>query len=69
MTFKIGFIGDIRNCEIIRQPIFNETITTYVHIVVDVMQLTLAEVTAKVGDDIVATARIKVGLIDKEPTD
>lgn len=68
-SVKIGFIGDIRNCEIIRQPIFNETITTYVHIVVDVMQLTLAEVTAKVGDDIVATARIKVGLIDKEPTD
>lgn len=68
-SVKIGFIGDIRNCEIIRQPIFNETITTYVHIVVDVMQLTLAEVTAKVGDEIVATARIKVGLIDKEPTD
>ena len=61
---KIGFIGDIRNCDIMRQPRCGETLTTYVHIVEDVFNMTLAEVCSKVNDEIIASARVKIALVD-----
>lgn len=61
---KIGFIGDIRNCDIMRQPRCGETLTTYVHIVEDVFNMTLAEVCSKVNDETIASARVKIALVD-----
>ena len=61
---KIGFIGDIRNCCIERQPRCGETITTHVHIVEDVFNMTLAEVTTHVNDETIASARVKIALVD-----
>ena len=61
---KIGFIGDIRNCEIIRQPRCQEVLTTHVNIIEDVFNLTLANVTIYVGDEVIASARIKIALSD-----
>lgn len=61
---KIGFIGDIRNCQIIRQPRCQEVLTTHVNIIEDVFNLTLANVTVNAGDEIIATARIKIALSD-----
>lgn len=63
---KIGFIGDIRNCEILRQPLLGETLTTHVHIIEDVFHLTLANVTITVGKETIASARIKIALTDME---
>lgn len=68
-SVKIGFIGDIRNCTIIRQPRQGETLHTHVHIIEDVFHLTLADVTVKVKDETVATARMKIALTDTEPKD
>jgi hypothetical protein len=65
-SVKIGFIGDIRDCNILRQPRLGERVTTTVHIVEEVFHLTLADVQSKVGDEIVAEARIKIALTDIE---
>lgn len=65
-SVKIGFIGDIRNCEILRQPLLGETLTTHVHIIEDVFHLTLADVKITVGEETIASARIKIALTDME---
>lgn len=63
-SIKIGFIGDIRNCVIERRPLCGELLTTQVHIVEEVFNLTLATVTMTVGDENIATARVKIALTD-----
>jgi len=63
-SIKIGFIGDIRDCVICRQPDCHETLTTYVEIIEEVFNLTLAGVETKVGDETIATARMKIALTD-----
>ena len=68
-SVKLGFIGDIRNCEIIRRPKCHETMTTYVNIIEDIFNLTLASVTVKVDDEVISTARIKIALTDMAATD
>ena len=72
-AIKIGFIGDIRNCIIERRPLLGETLMTQVHIVEEVFNLTLATVTTKVGDEEIASARVKIALTDivssETPTD
>jgi predicted hotdog family 3-hydroxylacyl-ACP dehydratase len=65
-SVKIGFIGDIRNFETYRQPLLDETLTTHVHIIEDVFHLTLADVTMCVGDETIASARVKIALTDME---
>lgn len=66
---KIGFIGDIRNCKIIRRPRCQEVITTHVNIIEDVFNLTLANVEVKVADEVIASARIKIALSDMKATE
>jgi len=61
---KIGFIGDIRACTIERQPCCHETLTTYVQIIEEVFNLTLAGVETKIGDEVIASARMKIALTD-----
>jgi len=40
-----------------------------VHIIEDVFHLTLADVTVKVADETVASARMKIALMDTEASD
>ncbi len=61
---KIGYIGDIRAYNIFRQPRSQELLSTRVHVVEEVFNLTLAEVTTKIGDEVIATARLKIALTD-----
>lgn len=61
---KLGYIGDVRNAEINRQPRVGETLHTGIQILEDMFNLLLAEVTVKSGDDIIATARVKVAKTD-----
>ena len=60
---RIGFIGDIRDCNIMRQPRQGEVVTTTVHIVEEVFHLTLADVCSMVGDETIASARVKIALM------
>lgn len=69
---RIGYIGDMRDCEILRRPKCNEVITTKIQILEEVFNLTMADVSTRVGDEIIAKARIKIALteieiIDHEP--
>jgi hypothetical protein len=43
--------------------------TTYVNIIEDIFNLTLASVTVKVDDEVISTARIKIALTDMAATD
>jgi len=61
---KIGFIGDIRDCKIMRQPRCHEVLHTYVQIIEEVFNLTLANVISKVGDEVIASSRMKIALRD-----
>ena len=61
---KIGFIGDIRDCEILRQPDCHETLTTHIEVIEEVFNLTLASVVTKVADETIASARMKIALTD-----
>lgn len=63
-SIKIGYIGDIRSCTIHRQPRCHEVLNTYVHVVEEVFNLTLADVVTKVADEVIATARMKIALTD-----
>ncbi len=67
-SIKIGYIGDIRNLVIKRQARLGETLSTHVHIILDMLDLTLASVTTKVGDETIAEARIKIALTNMEAT-
>lgn len=62
---KIGFIGDIRDCIIVRQPLCHEVLTTSVEVIEEVFNLTLAGVVVRVDDEVVASARMKIALLDK----
>ena len=68
VSIKLGFIGDIRDCQILRQPRCHEVLCTHVHIVEEVFNLTLASVTTQVGDEVIASARVKIALTDIEST-
>lgn len=61
---RIGYIGDIRNCTVNRQPRQGEVLATHVHVVEEVFNLTLAEVKTMCGDEVIATARMKIALTD-----
>lgn len=64
-SMKIGFIGDIRKCAFLKEPRIGERITTFVHVLEDVGSLTLTETTAKIGDEVIAYATMKIALVDK----
>ena len=65
-AIKIGFIGDIRDFTILRQPLCHDILRTRVQIIEEVFNLTLAFVTIYLGEEPIATARMKIALTDME---
>lgn len=63
---KIGFIGAIRNLEILRLPKLGETLVTQVDTVQEVFNTTLVNATVSIGDAIIATCEMKISMTDKE---
>lgn len=61
---RIGFIGSIRNLNILRPVRLGELLTTSIKVKEEVMQLTLVEASVKVGDETVVTAEMKIALSD-----
>jgi predicted hotdog family 3-hydroxylacyl-ACP dehydratase len=57
---KLGFIGEIKNLKINRQPMLNDHLITEVHILMDVFDMTLASVYTKVNGEVIAEARMKL---------
>lgn len=61
----IGVIGDIRECVFLRLPHPGETLRTHIQVIEQMMNLTLAELTTSVGEETIATARMKIALADR----
>ena len=61
---RIGYIGDIRDCQILRLPHCHETLHTHVEIVEELFGLTLAIVTVRIAEETIATARMKIAMTD-----
>ena len=59
---QIGFIGAVRNFEVLRHPLVGQTITTAVEVVDEVFGMTLAQATIKCGDEVIATSEIKIAV-------
>lgn len=61
---KIGYIGDVRDAEILRLPSCGEVLHTAIHVVEDMFNLLLAEVVVSAEKGEVAKARMKVARTD-----
>lgn len=61
---KIGVIGEVNSCKFHRQPKVGELITTHVHIMEDIFNLTLASATMMAGEETLASTTIKIALVD-----
>ena len=61
---KIGFIGAVRNMDIIDTPRVGDMITTIVDVKEEVFGMTLATAMIKCNDEIIATTEIKIAIKD-----
>lgn len=57
---KIGMIGAIRGMKVIATPKVGDELLTEIEIVEEIMGLTLLNATVKVGDELMATAQMKM---------
>lgn len=64
VPIKIGYIGDVKDCNIVRRPSCGETLQTHVHIIEEVFNLMLAEVSVSTEGQEIATARMKIAMTD-----
>ena len=69
LPVKIGTIGDIKDCEILRYPRCHEVLMTHVHIVINMHPLIMASVETRIDDEVIATARIKLAMTELESFD
>ena len=63
---RLGFIGSVKNLQILRTAHVGETLTTSISVMLEVMRLTLVNATVKVGDETIVTAEMKIALSDIE---
>ena len=63
---RLGFIGSIKNLQVLRSVREGEILTTSIEVVQEVLQLTLVNATVKVGDETIVTAEMKIALSDIE---
>ncbi len=63
---RLGFIGSIKNLQVLRPAREGEVLTTSIEVVQEVLQLTLVNATVKVGDETIVTAEMKIALSDIE---
>lgn len=59
---QVGFIGAVRNMEIVCLPKIGDTITTTVNIVEEAFGISLVTATIKSGEKIMATTEIKIAI-------
>jgi len=63
---QIGYIGALRNFEILSRPAVGDTITTTVDVVEEVFGMMLATATVVRGAETVATASLKIAVKDEK---
>lgn len=57
---KLGYIGEIKKCQVTRLPKVGEQLVTEVVVSAQVMNVTLMDATTKIGDETIATCQIKL---------
>jgi predicted hotdog family 3-hydroxylacyl-ACP dehydratase len=65
-TVKLGFIGAIRNQEIVRLPHVNEILTTQITVVEEVFQMTLVNACVRIEDELICSCEMKIAITDIE---
>ena len=63
---RLGYIGGIKNLQVLRTPRVGELLTTNIEVLQEVMKLTLVNATVRVGDEVIVTAEMKIALSDIE---
>ena len=63
---RLGYIGGIKNLQVLRPVHAGETLNTTIEVVEQILQLTLVNATVKVGDETIVTAEMKIALSDIE---
>lgn len=61
---KVGYIGAITNFRVERTPRVGEVITTQFDLIEEVFNVTLAHVSVRIGDELIAETDLKIALAD-----
>ena len=64
-AIQSGFIGGIRNFEVIELPVVGDVITTRVEVKEEVFGMTLAEATIVCGDKLLAKSEMKIAIKER----
>lgn len=65
-SIKLGFIGAVRDMCFIKLPKVGEILTTSVVVREEIFNMTLVDSEVRVGDEVIATAGMKIALSDTE---
>ena len=57
---RLGFIGEVKDLDILRLPRQGETLTTTVTVVQEIFDVTLVSAEVRVGTETIATTRLKI---------
>lgn len=62
---QIGFIGAVKDMKVIDTPVVGDVLTTTIHVLEQIMGLTLVMAVIRIGDRVVTTAEMKIALADE----
>lgn len=62
---QIGFIGAVKDMKVIDTPVVGDVLTTTIHVLEQIMGLTLVTAVIRIGDRVVTTAEMKIALADE----
>jgi predicted hotdog family 3-hydroxylacyl-ACP dehydratase len=65
-SVKLGFIGAIRDMEIFRLPLVGETLLTEIKVEEEVFQMMLVSATVTVGNEQIASGKMKIAITDTD---
>lgn len=63
---KLGFIGSVRDMSFLRLPRVGEVLTTSITVREEVFRMTLVDAEVRVGDEVIATAEMKIALSETD---
>ena len=65
-SIHLGFIGTIRNLEILRLPKTDEFITTEINVLEEIFRMTLVKAAVKAGNELIASCEMKISISEIE---
>ena len=57
---RLGFIGEVKDLEIVRLPREGETLNTTIVVMQEIFDVTLVNAEVRVGTEVIATTRLKI---------